>query len=133
MADVDELFGLVVVEAAVTAHLDVDEEVGLRELGHEERVLTDHDRTGAGEQGVVVEVDVVGSDHVEQLCLERLVVLLDLCLPLMLLPLCLVVVTTDIDAYKQVAWMALDAVQGDGVDDTAVDEDHIVATHRLVE
>ena len=60
MADCDELFGFVGVEAPGAAHLDVDEEVGLRELGHEERVLTDHDGAGAGEQRVVVEVDVVG-------------------------------------------------------------------------
>ena len=98
--DGDEALRFVVVEAAVAAHLDVDEKVGLRELGHEERVLTDHDRTGAREQRVVVEVDVVGDDHVEQLGLERLVVLLPFCQFVHLFPFCLVVMAADIDADK---------------------------------
>ena len=44
--DGDEALRFVVVEAAISAHLDVYEDVGLRQLGHEEGVLANHDRTG---------------------------------------------------------------------------------------
>ena len=45
-ADGDEALRFVVVKAAVSAHLDVYKDVGLRQLGHEEGVLANHDRTG---------------------------------------------------------------------------------------
>ena len=50
-----------------------------------------------------------------------------------LLPLGLVVVTAHVDSYQDVALVALHAVQGNGVDDTAVDQDHIVALDGFVE
>ena len=41
----DYFLRFVVVKAAVTAHLDVDKHIGLHQLGHENRVLTNHYRT----------------------------------------------------------------------------------------
>ena len=43
----DDLLRLVVVEAAIARHLDIGEYVGVRQLGHEDGVLADHQRTGA--------------------------------------------------------------------------------------
>ena len=102
-ADGDDLFGLVVVEAAVAGHLDVDEHVGVHEARHEDGVLADHHRTGAREDGVVVEVEVVGDEFVEDLGLERLVSLAALDESFLQLPLGLVVVAADVDAYEDVA------------------------------
>ena len=40
--DGDEFLGLVVIEGAVTVHLDVHKHVGLHQLGHQDGVLTNH-------------------------------------------------------------------------------------------
>ena len=103
--DGDELLGFVVVEGAVAAHLDIDEDVGMGELRHEEGVLANHDGADTREHGIV------GDTH-------------------LLRP---VVMTADIDAHQEVAFLPLHTVQGDGVGDAAVDEDHAVALHGFVE
>ena len=72
-AEGDDFLGLVVVETAIAAHLDVDEDVGAHQLGHHEGVLPDHQGDGAGEDGVIVEFEVVGDEFVEDLGLPRLV------------------------------------------------------------
>jgi len=102
-ADGDDFLGFVVVEAAVTGHLDVDEHVGVRELGHEDGVLTDHQRTGARENGVVVEVEVVGNQFVENLGLQRLVSLAAFEQALLQFPLGFVIVAADVDANEDIA------------------------------
>ena len=102
-ADGDDLLGFVVVEAAVAGHLDVDEHVGVGELGHEDGVLTDHQRTGAREDGVVVEVEVIGDELVEDLGFQRLVSLTAFEQSLLQFPLGFVIVAADIDADKDVA------------------------------
>ena len=66
-ADGNELLRLIVVETAVAAHLDVDKDIGVRQLGHQQGVLTNHDRTDTREHRIVVEVEVVGNQVVEQL------------------------------------------------------------------
>lgn len=101
--DGDDFLGFVVVEAAVTGHLDVDEHVGVSELGHEDGVLTDHQRTGARENGVVVEVEVVGNQFVENLGLQRLVSLATFEQALLQFPLGFVIVAADVDANEDVA------------------------------
>ena len=103
--DGDELFGFVKVEGAVAAHLDIDEDVGMGELRHKEGVLTNHDGADTREHGVVVD------SH-------------------RLRP---IVMTADIDADQEIALMTLHAVQGDGIGDTAVDEDHAIALYGFVE
>ena len=86
-AEGDDFLGLVVVETAIAAHLDVDEDVGAHQLGHHEGVLPDHQGDGAGEDGVIVEFEVVGDEFVEDLGLPRLVQFLLLGQSVHLLPL----------------------------------------------
>ena len=97
--DGNELLRLVVVETAVAAHLDVDKDIGVRQLGHQQGVLTNHDRTDAREHRIVVEVEVVGNQVVEQLLRQRFAALATLGELMLLLPLGLVVVPAHVDAH----------------------------------
>lgn len=132
-ADGDDLLRFVVVEASVAAHLDVNEHVGIHQLGHEDGVLANHHRTATRQHRVVVEFEVVGEDFVEDLGRQRLVLLLPGGQSLHLFPLRFVVVATHIDAHQDIARFATDTVQGNRIDHAAVDEDHLVALHWLVE
>ena len=78
-SDVYQLLRLVVVEPSVAAYLNIDKHIGLYELCHEERVLTNHHRTDAREHGIVVEVEIVGNQFVYYLSRQRsaLLALLD--------------------------------------------------------
>ena len=66
-ADGNELLRLVEVEPAVAAHLDVNEDIGLSQLGHQQGVLTNHYRTDARKHRIVVEFEVIGYQSVEYL------------------------------------------------------------------
>ena len=68
-ANGDELFRFVVVKASITAHLDVYEDIGFHQLGHEDGVLADHQRTGSGKNRILVEIDVVGNQFVQDFCI----------------------------------------------------------------
>lgn len=75
------------------------------ELCHEEGVLADHDGADTREHGIVSDTHLLRT----------------------------VVMTADIDAHQEVVLLPIHTVQGDGVGDTAVDENHAVALHGFVE
>ena len=49
------------------------------------------------------------------------------------LPLGFVVVTAHVYTHENVASLSFDTIQGYGIDDTTVDEHHVIALHRFVE
>ena len=129
----NELFRLIVVESAITAQAYVDQYIRMHHLCHEDGVLANHQRADARKQRIMIEIEIVGQDFVQYLHAQRFAALALFRQFLLYFPLSLVVLSANVDTYKDISFVPCDAIQRNGVCHTAVDEYHSVTVYGFIE